>query len=273
MPYRRGYLTILLLLALIVVAFWPSYLSNLPKAKVAHHTHAASAVLWVMFAAFQAWSIHHGRMQLHRTAGTMLFALFPFFLVGGLHAIYAEATTLAGGVTDPDNLVIAQFGMFDPLANIGFAMMFYLGLKHRHKVHLHARYMLGTVMFVVAPVIWRLLQKWVPFFQNDTPETAWRFSYAMAAGQAGAVLIAYLLYRQAPKHGRPWLIVIGFIAVQELLFETVGRMDWWAPVFASVADANLALLLAGTAVASLAIAWKGWVDGARPSTPAAVATA
>lgn len=265
MPYRRGYLAILCLLVLTFAAFWPTYLSNLPAGKMAWHTHASSAVLWSMFAGFQAWSVHHGRIELHRLAGLALFVLFPFFLVGGLHAIHAETTTLAAGGDAAEMLQIAQFGFFDTLANLGFAVMFYLGLKHRHKVHLHARYMLGTVMFVVAPIIWRLLQRWVPFFQNDTPETIHRFSYAMAAGNAGAILIAYLLYRQAPQHGRPWLIVIGFIAAQQILFETAGRLPGWAPIFASLSRISLPLLLVATAIASLAIAYLGWVRGRRPS--------
>lgn len=273
MPYRNAYLYLVALLLLTFVAFWPSYISNLPAGKMAWHIHASSAVLWTIFAALQSWSVHHGQMQLHRTAGLVLFILFPYFLVGGMHAIYAETVTLAAGLQDPANLALAQFGFFDPLANIGYATMFYLGLKHRHKVHLHARYMLGTVMFVVAPIIWRLLQKHVGFFASDTPETAWRFSYAMAAGQAGAILIAYLFYRQAPQHGRPWLIVIGFIAAQELLFETLGRMSWWAPIFASVAKANLGLLLTATAMVSLAIAWHGWVAGRRPAIAKAAMTA
>lgn len=269
MPYRRGYLAVIGLLVLTFAAFWPTYLSNLPAGKMAWHTHASSAVLWTIFAAFQAWSVHHRRLALHRTAGLALFVLFPFFLVGGMHAIHAETTTLAAGGDRAEMLQIAQFGFFDTLANIGYAAMFFLGLKHRHKVQLHARYMLGTVMFVVAPIIWRLLQKWIPFFQNDTPETIHRFSYAMAAGNAGAILIALLLYRHAPQHGRPWLIVIGFIAAQQILFETVGRMDWWAPIFAAVSRIDLGALLAATAAASLAIAWHGWVSGRRPAVGAA----
>lgn len=269
MPYRRGYLAILCLLVLTFAAFWPTYLSNLPAGKIAWHTHASSAVLWSIFAGFQAWSVHHGRMQLHRTVGLALFVLFPFFLVGGLHAIHAETVTLAAGGDAAEMLQIAQFGFFDTLANIGFAVMFYLGLKHRHKVHLHARYMLGTVMFVVAPIIWRLLQKWVPFFQNDTPETIHRFSYAMAAGQAGAILIALALYGQEPKHGRPWLIVAGFIAAQEILFETAGRLPGWAPIFATLSRVNVNLLLIVTALVALGIAYAGWVAGRRPMATSA----
>jgi hypothetical protein len=263
MPFRNGWLYVLALLVLTFVAFWPSYLSDLPAAKMAHHFHAASAVLWTILAIIQTWTIHHDRYALHRKTGLAIFLLFPLFLVAGLWVIHVEAATLAGGLTDPENKVIAQFGWFDPLANIGFAILFWGGLKYRHKVHLHARCMLGTVMFVVAPVIWRLLRGYVPLFDPDTVP----FSYAFGLANAGAIAIALYLYRGAPQHGRPFLFVAGIIAAQEITFEALGRIPAWAPIFASVSYMNLPLLLTLTAIASLGIAWHGWIAGARPAAP------
>jgi hypothetical protein len=46
MPYRKAWLWVLLLFALTFVAFWPGYFSKLPDKELAHHYHAASAVLW-----------------------------------------------------------------------------------------------------------------------------------------------------------------------------------------------------------------------------------
>lgn len=273
MPFRNAWLYVLALLALTFVAFWPSYLSDLPGAKAAHHFHAGSAVLWTILAMVQSWSIHHDRIALHRKAGLAIFLLFPFFLIAGMWVIHVEATTLAGDLTSADGQQIAQFGWFDPLANIGFALLFWGGLKYRYKVHLHARYMLATVMFVIAPIVWRLLQSNVPFFGNDTPETLYRFSYAMAAGNAVTIAIALLLYAQAPKHGRPFLLVAYLVAAQEITFETLGRLPAWAPMFASISYVNLPFLLTLTGIVSLGIAWHGWVAGARPSAPNAVATA
>ena len=152
MPFRKAWLWVLALLALTFVAFWPGYFSKLPVKKLAHHYHAASAVLWMVLAIVQSWTIHHDRVALHRKVGLAIFLLFPFFLVAGIWVIHVEATTLAAGLTDPENLTIAQFGFFDPLANIGFAALFWGGLKYRHKVHLHARYMLATLLFVVSPI-------------------------------------------------------------------------------------------------------------------------
>lgn len=269
MPYRNAYWFVLALLVLTFVAFLPSYLSKLPEAKLAHHFHAASAVLWTMLAIVQSWSIHHDQRALHRTVGLAVFALFPLFLVAGLWVIHVEATRLAGGVADPENMTIAQFGFFDPLANIGYALLFWGGLRYRYKVQLHARYMLGTVMFVVAPIIWRLLRGYVPMFSID----ALPFDYPFALGNAGACAIALALYSQAPRHGRPWLLVAGIIAAQAILFLTAGRLPGWAAIFASVAAINLPFLLVTTAIASVGIAWHGWVAGARPVAPRAAATA
>ncbi|WP_294120688.1 hypothetical protein [Sphingomonas sp.] len=272
MPFRKAWLWVLALLALTFVAFWPGYFSKLPVKKLAHHYHAASAVLWMVLAIVQSWTIHHDRVALHRKVGLAIFLLFPFFLVAGIWVIHVEATTLAAGLTDPENLTIAQFGFFDPLANIGFAALFWGGLKYRHKVHLHARYMLATLLFVVSPIGFRLIN-FIPALNSDTPETAYLFSYAMAGGNLMALAIALYLYRQAPKHGRPLLIAAGFIAAQEITFETLGRIPAWAPVFASVSQVNLPLLLTLTGIAALGIAWHGWVAGARPSVPKAIAVA
>jgi hypothetical protein len=263
MPYRNAYWFVLALLALTFVAFWPSYLSVLPEAKLAHHFHAASAVLWTMLAALQSWSIHHDRWALHRTVGLSVFALFPLFLIAGLWVIHVEATTLAIGADPAENLDIARFGFFDPLANIGFAILFWGGLRYRYKVQLHARYMLGTVMFVVAPIIWRLLRNYVPGFLQGQVS----FDVPFAVGNAAACAIALALYWQAPKYGRPWLLVAIIVAAQAILFLTAGTLPAWAPVFASISAINLTLLLILTAILSIGIAWHGWVAGARPILP------
>jgi hypothetical protein len=269
MPFRHAWLYVLAFLALTFVAFWPSYLKDLLAAKIAWHFHAASAVLWTILAALQSWSIHNDHWALHRGAGLAVFVLFPFFLIAGVWVIHLEATTLAGGLTNPDNREIAQIGIVDLLANGGFALLFWGGLKYRYKVHLHARYMLGTLMFVVGAIIWRLLRGFVPMFHVDLVP----FSYVFAISNAVPIVIALYLHWQAPKHGRPWLLVASIIAAQQILYETIGRLDGWAWIFSRIAHLNLPLLLALTGIVSLGVAWYGWVAGARPSRTRVAATA
>jgi hypothetical protein len=262
MPFRRAWLYVLALLILTFVAFWPGYFSQLAVKKVAHHYHAASAVLWILLAIAQSWTIHHDGIALHRKLGLAIFVLFPFFMIAGMWVLHVEAATLAGDFTSLDGQQIAQFGFFDPLANIAFAFLFYGGLKYRYKVQLHARYMLGTLLFVISPIGFRLLAMLIPFMRP-----AENFSYAMAGGNLIALAIALCLYWQAPRHGRPFLIAAGFIAAQAITYETLGRFPGWAPMFASVSTVNLPFLLFLTGIVSIGIAWHGWVSGARPGTP------
>jgi hypothetical protein len=262
MPFRKAWLYVLALLALTFVAFWPGYFSKLPVKKLAHHYHAASAVLWMILAIVQSWTAHHNRLALHRQTGLATFLLFPFFLVAGMWVIHVEATTLAGDFTSVEGKQLAQFGFFDPLANIAFALLFWAGLKYRYKVQLHARYMLATLLFVIAPIGFRLLAIMIPFLRPDE-----NFSYAMAGGNLIALAVTVYLFRQSPKHGRPFLIAAGFIAAQEITFETLGRIPAWGPMFAKVSYVNLPFVLLLTGIASAGIAWHGWVAGARPRTP------
>jgi hypothetical protein len=262
MPFRKAWLTVLALLALTFVAFWPGYFTELRTETMAHHAHAASAVLWMILAIAQSWTVHHDQLALHRKAGLAIFLLFPFFLVAGMWVIHVEATTLAGDFTSVEGKQIAQFGLFDPLANIAFALMFWAGLKYRYKVHLHARYMLATLLFVISPIGFRLIPMLVPSLRPDE-----KFSYAMAGGNLIALAVALYLFRQAPRHGRPFLIAAGFIAAQTISFDTLGRIPAWAPMFASISHVNLPFLLLLTGIASAGIAWHGWVAGARPRTP------
>jgi hypothetical protein len=259
MPYRKAWFWVLVLFALTFVAFWPGYFSRLPEKKIAHHYHAASSVLWMILAIAQSWTAHHDRLALHRKIGPAIFLLFPFFLVAGMWVIHVEATTVAGDFNSIEGRQLAQFGFFDPLANIGFALMFWAGLKYRYRVQLHARYMLATILFVVAPVAFRLLPMAIPFFRPDE-----NFSYAMAGGNLVALAVTLYLFYQAPKHGRPFLIAAGFIVAQQVTFETLGRIPAWGPMFASVSDMNLPFLLVVTGIISVGIAWHGWVAGARP---------
>jgi len=265
MPFRKAWLYVLALLALTFVAFWPGYFAELPSETMAHHAHAASAVLWMVLAIAQSWTAHHDRLALHRKTGLAIFLLFPFFMVAGIWVIHVEATTLAGDFTSVGGKQIAQFGFFDPLANIAFALLFWAGLKYRYKVHLHARYMLATLLFVISPIGFRLLPILIPFFRPDE-----YFSYAMAGGNLIALAVTLILFRQAPKHGRPFLIAAAFIAAQAITFDTLGRIPAWAPIFASVSNLNLPALLFLTGIVSVGIAWHGWIAGARPVAPKVV---
>ena len=269
MPMRRAHLWVLGMLGVTLLAFWPGYFSKLGEARYHLHVHAAGAVLWTTLVALQSWSINAGHRGLHRSAGLASFAIFPLFLVGGMLAYQAEAVPLVKTPGNPDNLFIGPFGFFDALANIGFAILVHQGLKHRRNVQLHARYMVATLLFLVCPLLFRVLPRLLPILDSETPETADRFAYAMAAGNLGALLLTFWLWRQAPKWGRPFVITGGFIIAQQVLFSTVGTTAAWADLFAKIVPINTGLLVIATLAASAAILWHGWTSGSAPQPPTA----
>jgi len=273
MPFRKAHWYVVVLLATTFVAFWPRYFSQLPGGRPDWHVHAAGALLWVLLVILQSWSIQTRRRTLHRSAGLASFVVFPVFLIGGVMAIQAEAADLATGIDNPGNALIGPFGFFDPLAIIGFTVLFHGGIKHRHTVQLHSRYMIATLLFLIEPIVMRLLSNNIPFFEPGNPDMIYRLAYAVAAGNVVAMATALFFYRRASRFGRPFLIVAGFVAAQEVLFETIGRTDEWAILFSQLASVSTAVLLVATGLVSVAVIWHAWLSGNRPgrSTAAAIA--
>ncbi len=251
MPYRNAYVLVLALLVLTFVAFWPSYLKDLPAAKHAHGTSTQRALSsGPLLAALQSW-IDSQRPLGARTGmrGWPCSSSFPFFLVAGVWVIHLEATTLAGGLADPKNVEIAQIGIVDLLAN-GRLCHTVLGRPEippqgssacpLHAGHTACSWSRRSSGACCEPM------------SRCSMSTSFRSRYVFRA-VATPYLIAFALYLywQAPKHGRPWLLVAGIIAAQEILFETLGRVAGWAPIFSRIAYANLPLLLTLTGIVSL----------------------
>jgi hypothetical protein len=119
--------------------------------------------------------------------------------------------------------------------------------------------LMATLLFVIAPIGFRVLSMLIPFLA------------IVAGGNIVALTVALVLLRQAPKHGRPYLIAAGFIVGQAVTFDRLGRFPAWTPIFASVSDLNVPLLLLATALVSVLLTWHGWVAGARPHSSSALA--
>jgi hypothetical protein len=265
MPYRRAHYWLLSLFPLAGLAFWPAYVADLPGAPWAFHAHGATATLWLGLLIFQSWSIHRRRNALHRSAGLASLALFPLFAAGGLLVIQTMAAKFAARSDPFYALFGARLGLLDSLATLGMAWLFFMALKSRRKVHPHARYMLGTAFFLIAPVLSRLLPILPPLAMSG-PADFHRFGYGLHLANGLAIAIALHLWRRAPAHGRPWLIVAGLVAAQSLLFEFAGRTAAWQALFVAVAAVPAPLVAGAGFALGAAAAWFGWhgAAGRRP---------
>jgi hypothetical protein len=229
-----------------------------------------TASLWIVLLAFQSWSVHRRRNTLHRSGGLASLALFPFFIAGGLLVIQTMAAKFAAGNDPFYALFGARLGAVDAISSAAMPWLFYLALKERRKVHLHARYMLAPVLFLLPPILSRLMPV-LPPLAIAGPADFHRFGYGVHLADALSIAVAATLYWRAPKWGQPWLVVGGLIAAQSLAFETLGRTAAWEGLFAAIGTVPTAAVATLGLAAGAAAAWAGWAAGRTPVRPMATA--
>jgi uncharacterized membrane protein YozB (DUF420 family) len=256
MPYRNAHYWVLLLLPLTALAFWPSYFGDLSAAPYAFHVHGVTATLWILLLVVQSWSIHEKKNGLHRRIGYASFVLFPFFFVGGLLVIRTMAEKVRAGGNPFYDTFGAQLGTVDAISSAAILFLFTMALRTRRKVHLHARYMLATIFFLIPPILSRLLPA-LPPFAISGPQDFHRFAWGVHLSLGLTILLALYLARRAPRHGRPWLIFAGVVVAQAAAFE-LSASPAWERSFAALAGLPLPLVVSlGFFAATLAI-WAGW---------------
>jgi hypothetical protein len=270
MPYRHAHWYLLLLFPLTGLAFWPGYFGKLASSPYAFHVHGVTASLWIVLLAFQSWSIHRRRNALHRSGGLASLALFPLFIAGGLLVIQTMAVKFAAGNDPFYALFGARLGAVDAISSAAMPFLFYLALKERRKVHLHARYMLAPVLFLLPPILSRLMPA-LPPLAIAGPADFHRFGYGVHLADALAVGVAAVLYLRAPKWGRPFLIVGLLVVAQSLVFETLGRTGLWERLFAAIGTVPAAVVATLGLGMGAAAAWAGWAAGRTPPRPLAAA--
>jgi hypothetical protein len=270
MPYRHAHYYILLLFPLTALAFWPNYFAQFRASPYAFHIHGFTASLWIGLLALQSWSIHARRNALHRSAGLTSFALFPFFVAGGLLVLQTMAGKFATQSSPFYAIFGARLGAVDALSSLALPWLFYMALKQRRKVHLHARWMLASVFFLIPPIVSRLMPI-LPPLAITGPDTFYRFAYGVHVAFGLTVLLALALAARAPKHGRPWLVTAGLVAAQAVLFQTVGQMAAWERVYSTLAGVPVPLLVSIAFAVSIAAICAGWLAGMAPQRRTAAA--
>lgn len=261
MPFPRAHWYLIAFLAVTVVAFWPNYFGMLDQAPAGHHMHGITATAWMLLVICQGWTIHNKRRQLHALVGKASFVIMPLFLAAGLWV--TQMTILKEGMFK--EMFGLRLSPGDWGAVFYVALVYALALRHRFNVHLHARYMLVTIVPLIGPSIVRLFTGIVPGYTIRSPEELYRFGEALDVVFAGTLVLmgAWLLWDR--KHRRP--LMPGMLAIGYLVF-TLAAFHWFGKTatyhevayrFAAVPTAGL--LLAGI-VLGIAVGWWGWTRGA-----------
>ena len=272
MPFRHAHWLVLALVGLAVYAFWPSYVSNLPAATAGMHVHGLTAFVWLLLLAAQSGLIHTRQRRAHRILGVASLAVFPFLLAGMGFLEVAMARTYVEGASDWHIAYAARFGAADIVAVLGMAWFYFMALRERARVRLHAGYMLATIVFLVGTILNRSLSDIVGLFAGPDLEV----SSAIAVPVANILLLCLLLALRhfAAVETRVIRDVAILVVLQLLFWETIGRWSVWEQAYTALARADSFLIGSTHLAVGILAAVAGWRLGIRrppsaiePATP------
>lgn len=266
MPYRHAHYWLLLIVAAIPIAFWPTYFAPGARATPALHAHAAAASVWLALLILQSWSASRRRFALHRAAGRAVFAAVPLFAGAGAMAIVDMARRFATEATPFHAANGARLAACDIVALGCFVGLATVAVAERRRVRAHAAAMLATPLLVLPPVVARLMQH-VPGFPADGALGLSGFALSLHLGEALAAAIALALYARDRRHGGAFLVAAVASAGQSLLYATLGASTSWAAATRTIAGLPMgpvAAVAAAIAGVGVALAWVRPGTGRRP---------
>ncbi|HEX8625374.1 MAG TPA: hypothetical protein VF782_09865 [Allosphingosinicella sp.] len=268
MPYPRAHYYVLIVLAVIVAGFWPSYFAVWGSVPWQFHAHGVASSIWVMMVIAQSWTAHHRRLPLHRAVGRSSLLLFPF-LIGGLAAII---DVTAKGYVAGDGPVRMMFGgsflIGLVLAIAAYVVLYYRALRHRRKVWVHSGYMLATPLILFESPFSRVLNMTVPALEVRGPGDFPLVMVAIVLGMAVELAVIAMIWARHRERAKPFLVAAGFIVAQMLTMGLMSDVAFLKSLLAIVGGMPSAWVI-GTAFAIGALtSWTGWLAGNRPVVPA-----
>lgn len=254
MPYRYGYLGVVLLLVLAGFAFWPSYYGRLGEATWPFHLHGVTATVWMLLLVGQQVAIQRGSRALHRAVGRSMLVIVPLFTAAGLMMVQSMTASDRPFATTLGN----RLGFIDGLAVVAFAGLCYGALAYRRNVWLHAGYLLVTPLLLVMAVVTRLN----PFGYVDrlAPGGSMVEQFAIQFDIASVLVLgaAAALYLSHRRYAAPFVAIAVVTVVQWLAFYWIDALPLWAATADVIGEAPLLVVGAVGFGVGLAAVWLGW---------------
>ena len=271
MPYPRAHYYVLLVIAVIVAGFWPSYFATFSSGPWQVHAHGVAASIWVLLVASQSWTAQRRQFGGHAAAGTASLLLFPF-LIAGLAAII----DLTGkGYVAGDGPTRVMFGgtfLIGLLVAIAaYVTLYYRALKYRRSVWLHAGYMLGTPLILWESPFSRLMIMFVPGFGIAGPQDFPHILHSIIWANATAVAFCLLVRWRVGPRAQPFLVAAFFIALQMVTMGQLGDLAIVTAALTVIGNAPSAAVVAAGFAAGALTSWAGWNAGKRPPVPVSAA--
>lgn len=258
MPYPRANLWVALTLLTIILGFWQSYFMPEREVPLAFHVHAVSALMWVGLLMFQHWSIHDKRRTLHRKAGQLSLALFPFLMVGFAMIVNVSAQGYAKGESEVARVLGPSFGIAMVVAMAAYVVLFYSALKYRRRVRLHAGYMLATAIVLFESPFSRVIPDYFPFLLIANRPFPVGILDTIAIAIVISAVFSFLVYWRVKQDGFPFLLA-GILLLTEAVFMVFGTsIEPVRELFAAYAQLPEWLTISTAFLIGVATVWAGW---------------
>lgn len=207
---------VLLLLGVAVFGFWKPYFGRLGAAQALTHLHAAAMLAWIGMLIAQPLLMRAQERVWHRRLGKASYVVLPLIAVTAL--ILAQTRIEA---SPPQALPFQQTILYLGLSGTVMLLAVWgLGIRHRRDPVLHARYMAGTALTLIDPVLARILIFWTP--SVPPPLYVW-ISY----GVIYAVLGLLIARDRVPRGRRAFVILLGmFVALHVSILTVPGTAAW-----------------------------------------------
>lgn len=210
-PYFAG----LLLVAL--VAFWPSYLSQLGANSAYTHLHAFTATLWMLMLIAQPVTIRTRRRAWHRALGRVSYGLVPVILASMILLAHNRIEGLGGEAFARQTYVLYLQVSLVTLFGFSYALAV---LKRRDMV-LHARFMICTGITLIDPVVIRLM-----LWANSAP--SWNYQW-FTFGLTDLVILTFIWLERDTRRGRwvfPVMLPVFALAQMPAVLQLTNA-PWW----------------------------------------------
>jgi hypothetical protein len=146
-PFSKLHLWLIVPFVITLIGF-QGYWTGFKNAPIHWHLHGLSATFWYIILIIQPWLYHHRPIKIHRKVGTIALILAGFVVASSLNMVFislgmAESSPLYG--------VRYSLALVDCISLIGFTFSIIMAIIQSKNIQVHARWMISTVFWVLAP--------------------------------------------------------------------------------------------------------------------------
>lgn len=221
LPFENSGLYFIVLFALALIGFWPSYFSKFFDGtgdfSFYFHFHAIFAVLWIFMLIVQPILIRKKKFALHQKIGKLSYILVPFVFIS---IILLAHSTLKG---PKENLGLELWIPAKDL--LIFAIGYGIAIKYRSQMAIHARGMIVAGIVLIEPALVRLIL--FSFFPDEGFAPA---GYLITIGLVYLLLIGLIIAEHKQKTGR-WVFPLAlalYVFVHSVLVFQIRIPPWQA---------------------------------------------